>query len=79
MSPSGKSKPDFETALKELEKIVETLEDGDLPLEKAVQEWEKGMKLHATCQKTLTKAEQKVDVLMKKSSGYEAEPLDPED
>ena len=79
MTTARKKKLDFESAMKELEDIVEALENGDLPLEKAVEKWEEGMKLHETCQKTLSKAEQKVDVLMKKISGYEPEPLDPDD
>ena len=79
MSASRKQKADFETALSELEAVVERLEDGDLPLEQAVKEWEKGMKLRESCQKILQKAEQKVDVLMKKGGEIEPEPLDPDD
>ncbi len=76
MSASRKNKPDFETALRELEAVVERLEEGDMPLEQAVKEWEKGMKLRDSCQKILKQAEQKVDVLMRKSEGYDALPLD---
>lgn len=73
-SKTGKS--DFETTLKELEAVVERLEDGELPLEQAVKEWERGMKLRETCQKILQQAEQKVDVLVKKGDDFTTEPLD---
>ena len=73
------SKPDFEASLKALEEVVERLEDGDLPLESAVKEWEKGVKLRATCEKVLSAAERRVEVLMRKDDGYEAEPLDDDD
>ena len=68
-------KADFETTLKELEAVVERLEDGELPLEQAVKEWEHGMKLRETCQKILQQAEQKVDVLVRKGEDFTTEPL----
>ena len=82
MSPKAQSKsksgaaPDFEKSLKALEKIVERLEGSELPLEKAVEEWEKGIELRDACSRVLQQAEQKVEVLMKKGDGYELEPLD---
>lgn len=72
------SKNDFESSLAALEEVVERLEDGDLPLETAVKEWEKGMKLRDACEKILTQAEQKVDVLMRRGDGHDVEPLDPD-
>ena len=50
----------FEENLKALEAVVETLEKGQLPLEKALEEYEKGLKLSQCCQKTLEQAEQKI-------------------
>ncbi|MFK7886673.1 MAG: exodeoxyribonuclease VII small subunit [Gammaproteobacteria bacterium] len=68
------SSPDFEKSLKSLETVVEKLESADLPLEKAVKEWEKGVALRDTCAKILSQAEQKVEVLM--SADAEKEPFD---
>ena len=67
-------KPDFEQSLKKLEGIVEQLESGDLPLEKAVKQWEEGMKLRDSCENILAKTQQKVDVLLNKSG--DTEPFD---
>ncbi|MEM7081284.1 MAG: exodeoxyribonuclease VII small subunit [Pseudomonadota bacterium] len=60
-------KPDFEQSLKKLESIVEQLESGDLSLEKAVKQWEEGMKLRDSCEKILAKTQAKVDVLLNES------------
>ncbi len=49
----------------ELEDIVQQLEEGDIPLEKALQQFEKGVKLSRDCQKALDSAEQRVKVLLK--------------
>ena len=64
MTPTRKRQPDLDKSLAELEAIVETLEEGDLPLEKALQQFEKGIKLSRDCQAALTAAEQKVQILM---------------
>ena len=56
--------PDFEKSLKALEAVVERLENDELPLDRAVKEWEKGIKLRETCEKILASAEQKVEVMM---------------
>jgi exodeoxyribonuclease VII small subunit len=60
---------DFETALKELERIVEQLEGGDLPLERALELFERGVTLSRECQKRLDEAERKVEILIKGPSG----------
>lgn len=54
----------LEKDLKALEKVVDHLESGDLSLNKALGEYEKGVNLTASCQKTLEKAEQTVKILM---------------
>jgi len=56
--------PDFEAALAELEKLVETLEQGDLSLEASLEHFERGVALTRQCQKALRDAEQKVEILM---------------
>ena len=48
----------------QLEDIVQQLEEGDIPLEKALQQFEKGVKLSRDCQQALDSAEQRVKVLL---------------
>ena len=68
----------FEQSLGELESVVKQLESADLPLEKAVQLFERGMHLSEACRKQLTDAETRVEILMKKGDDVEAEPFLPE-
>jgi len=55
---------DLEKGLAELEAIVEQLESGELPLEKSLKEFERGVRLSRECQGALKDAEQRVKVLM---------------
>lgn len=66
MSTSTKSN-NFEKSLAELEKIVQQLEQGDLPLDDAMQAFEQGVQLTRSCQKQLDNAEQKVRILLEDS------------
>jgi exodeoxyribonuclease VII small subunit len=59
----------FEASLDELEKIVKRLEDGDLPLEESLALFEQGVKLSRDCRDRLSKAERRIEVLMKDSNG----------
>ena len=61
------SPPDFETAMRDLEELVERLEQGDLPLEESLAAFERGVMLTRTCQTALREAEQKVEILLKKA------------
>ena len=54
----------FEASVKELETIVKNLEGGKLPLDKSIEEFEKGIRLARECQSMLDKAEQKVKNLL---------------
>jgi len=75
---SKKSEQSFEEKLAELEKLVGQLESGDLPLEKAVQTFEDGMKLSQQLNQVLQAAEKKIEVLMNKENGGTAlKPFDP--
>jgi exodeoxyribonuclease VII small subunit len=58
---------DFERALAELEGIVEKLEAGDLTLDESLKHFERGVQLTRACQTALKQAEQKVEILMRKS------------
>lgn len=53
----------FEASLEELETVVEQMEQGDLPLEQSLSLFERGMQLSEQCEKALTAAEQKVQIL----------------
>jgi len=65
MSKPSKPTPpkDFESAMQELENLVETMESGDLSLEASLEAYKRGMSLTAYCQKTLADAEQQVRIL----------------
>ncbi|MCW2256196.1 exodeoxyribonuclease VII small subunit [Providencia alcalifaciens] len=54
----------FENSLKELEEIVSHLESGSLPLEDALNEFERGIKIAKEGQKVLQQAEQRVQILL---------------
>ena len=77
---SAKKSLNLEKTLADLESLVEELESGDLPLEKAMQKFEHGIKLTRQCQAALKEAEQKVSILMQSAGGEELlESFDPED
>ena len=63
----------FEQSIKQLEQIVQELEDGDLHLEKALKKYEEGMKLTKLCSEKLDETEKKVSILLKNSEGRIAE------
>lgn len=69
---SAKKTFNLEKALDDLEVLVEELESGDLPLEKAMKKFEEGIKLTRGCQTALKDAEQKVEVLLKSAGGEES-------
>ena len=71
--------PDFENSLKELETLVNKMEQGELSLEDSLSHFERGVQLSRTCQQALKDAEQKVEILMKKNSQEEIIPFDSED
>jgi exodeoxyribonuclease VII small subunit len=70
-SMSTKQAIDLEKALSDLEQLVEELESGDLPLEKAMKKFEEGIRLTRTCQASLKEAEHKVEILLKSAGGDE--------
>ena len=56
----------FEEALKDLEKIVEDLNNGDMELEKAITAYEKGIKLKNICEERLKNAQERIELIQKK-------------
>lgn len=74
MTEARRPRIDLEKSLAELEEIVTQLEAGDLPLEKSLRQFERGVRLSRDCQSALKDAEQRVQALM----GEELRDLDPE-
>ena len=68
--------PDFEKSLNDLEQLVEKLERGDLPLEEALQTFERGVALTRECQKALQAAQARVEVLLERNGRQDVEPFD---
>jgi exodeoxyribonuclease VII small subunit len=63
------AKMTFEDSMKQLEKIVEELEAGDLPLEKALKKFEEGVRLSKFCFDKLDETEKKIAILLKDQNG----------
>ena len=68
----------LEKSLEELEALVARLEGGDLPLEQALKEFERGVRLTRQCQAALQEAEQKVEILLKKTESAQPQPFEPQ-
>ncbi|HEB58166.1 MAG TPA: exodeoxyribonuclease VII small subunit [Gammaproteobacteria bacterium] len=71
--------PDFETALAELEQLVERMEKGELSLEDSLRDFERGVELTRLCQQALKAAEQKIQILSKDGGEGELTPFEDED
>ncbi len=56
----------FEEALKDLEKIVEDLNNGDMELEKAITAYEKGIQLKNICEERLKNAQERIELIQNK-------------
>ncbi len=64
MTKKAEQPASFETSLEHLEQIVARLESGELPLEEALNEFERGVQLARVGQQTLQQAEQRVQILL---------------
>lgn len=62
-------KPSFESALTQLETIVEAMESGDVPLAELLAKFEEGNKLLKVCESRLKDAELKIELLKKQKEG----------
>lgn len=69
---SNRKNINLEKSLADLEALVEELESGDLPLDKAMKKFEEGIKLTRNCQAALKDAEQKVEILLQSTGGEES-------
>ncbi len=68
----------FEARLDELEKVVKALEAGDMPLDRSLELFSRGMTLSDTCRKQLEEAETRVEQLIRREGSYQPEPFRPE-
>ncbi|MBA54464.1 MAG: exodeoxyribonuclease VII small subunit [Pseudomonadales bacterium] len=70
-----KSAVDFEQSLQTLEQLVESMEGGDMTLEKSLEAFEQGIKLTKECQQALREAEQKVEILLNQNGEEQLTPF----
>lgn len=77
--PKKSDSVNFEKALRELEELVEKMEEGDLSLEESMKYFERGITLTRACQKALSEAEQKVQILLEKNGKADLQDFEPED
>jgi len=75
MTRSASSPKTFEAAVSELETIVRQMETGSLPLEQALEQYQRGINLLRYCQNRLDAAEQQVRIL----EGDTLVPFQPDD
>lgn len=74
--PRKKQPPALEEAMKELETLVESMEQGDQPLEASLEAFERGVLLTRICQQALDEAEQKVRILSGETAESDLEPFE---
>ena len=60
------SKLNFEQSIKELTSIVQKIEQGQIPLQDSLEQYEKGMELIKHCRGILQKAEERIEKISKK-------------
>jgi exodeoxyribonuclease VII small subunit len=75
MPEPDKPPQSFEAGLEELEKIVKEMESGDLPLERALALFEKGIELSESCRKQLEEAETRVEILTRRGDKVTPQPF----
>ena len=63
---------DFESAIAELDAIVRKLEEGDLPLEKSMELYERGLQLSRFCHAKIEEAERRIEVLNERGEVHPA-------
>lgn len=78
-SADDQAAPDFETALQELERLVEQLEGGELTLADSLKHFEQGVRLSRQCHALLDQARQSVELLTQPDDEDSAEPFEVKD
>lgn len=76
---SAPKPPPFEKQLEDLEALVQQLEAPDVPLDQALELFEKGMKLSEDCRRRLAEAESRVEMLLQQGGAVAPAPFDPEE
>jgi exodeoxyribonuclease VII small subunit len=72
------AKKTFEQAMRQLEQIVQDLESGEMPLEKALKKFEEGIELSKFCTEKLDETEKRITILVRDSGGKVSEmPFEP--
>lgn len=79
MTEKAEEPQNFEQTIEELEKIVNTLEQGEVPLQTALEQFERGVTLAKQGQATLQAAEQKVQILMAENGQTDLQAFDGDD
>lgn len=67
----SKEEKSFEEAMKELEEIVGKLEEGDVPLEKAINYYQEGMELSKICNAKLAQVEKQMEKIVDEEGNSE--------
>lgn len=67
----------FEKAMEQLESIVKKLEEGDVPLEEAIQYFQEGMELSKLCHKKLKRVEEQMEFILEDNG--EIKPFTPQE
>ena len=79
MTKKPETQLSFDKSLVQLEKIVQEMEGGSLPLEKMMEQFEEGMRLIALCSAKLNEVEKKIEIMVKKGDKIVTEPFEPEE
>ncbi len=79
MTKKTETQLSFDKALAQLEKIVQDMEGGSLPLEKMMEQLEEGMRLIGLCSARLNEVEKKIELLVKKGDKIVTEPFEAEE
>ncbi|MCM3126468.1 MULTISPECIES: exodeoxyribonuclease VII small subunit [unclassified Paenibacillus] len=65
----------FEAAMAELEEVVNQLERGDVPLEQAIELFQRGMKLSQICNQKLEQVERKIEMIVEEDGEFRKQPF----
>ncbi|MFD1138587.1 exodeoxyribonuclease VII small subunit [Paenibacillus urinalis] len=65
----------FEAAMTELEEVVNQLERGDVPLEQAIELFQRGMKLSQMCNQKLEQVERKIEMIVEEDGEFRKQPF----
>lgn len=79
MSKKTEAGPDFEKTLTELEKLIESLEEGDLSLDQSLSGFKQGIELTKQCQAALDNAQQTVELLTNTQDEDSLKTFEPDD